>query len=128
VFTINKTYDFVTLAPAILGANYTNMKVKGIVTLEEAIKHADVVTMHESVIPVIPGLPPTVNDLIFIIFVDANGHELVLADSYIDATSIVATTVINLDIKISGVDSAMESILNLRLRELGIANFTITRF
>ncbi|MDQ6988434.1 MAG: hypothetical protein Q9M19_01030 [Mariprofundaceae bacterium] len=125
---INKSYDFTTLAPALLGAVYTNMKVKGIVTMEEAVKYSDVVTLHESVKSIITGLPNTAHDLVFIILVDTDGQELVLAQDYIDSNTIVMVTTTNLDIKIFNVDSSMEAIIKLRLRELGILSFKVETF
>jgi len=125
-FLINQMYDFDTYAPTILGGHYTNMKVKGIVSFDDAIKHADVATIHESVKAVIPGLPPTPNDLIFIIFVDTTGAEVTICKDYINP-AITQVTTININISINGISSALEPVINLRLQELGISNFVITR-
>ncbi|MDQ6990759.1 MAG: hypothetical protein Q9M11_03405 [Mariprofundaceae bacterium] len=126
MFIINKSYNFTTLAPSILGASFSNMKVRGIVTIDEAVKHADVVTKHESVRALIPGLPVTPNNLVFIIFVDTTGNIVVLAQDYVDPPSILLVTTTDLSVRIFNVDSSMEAIIKLRLKELGIANFTVT--
>jgi len=126
IININASYNFTTLAPSILGASYVNMKVKGLVTIDEAVKHTDVVTKHAAVRPLISGLPVSPNNLTFVIFVDGAGNELVIAESYIDPASLVLVTTVNLSIQVFDVPSTMEAMLRLRLKELGVVNFTIT--
>jgi hypothetical protein len=127
VFSINLIYNFSTLATAILGAAYTDMKVIGILGFEEALKYGDVVTKHEVLKPVITGLPGNANMLTFILFQDSSGNKLVLAQEYIDAATVVVVTLNNIQVDIIGVDTATETTLRARLLELGISNFTITK-
>jgi len=125
MFSINKSYNFTTLDPAMLGASYNNMKVKGIVTFDEAVKYADVATLHNNVKHVIPGLPSLPNDMTYILFVDPAGITKILAEAYIDPNSVVAVTTVNLQVNIFGVDSAMESIIRTRLKEIGVTTFEV---
>jgi len=125
MFTVGNSYNFTTLAPTILGASYSNMKVIGIVTMSEAVRYSDVVTKHESVKTIIPGLPNTPNTLLFVVFEDSAGDKLVIAQDYVDLTTIVLVTTINLTIQVFNVASSMEPIVRQRLKELGIVNFTV---
>ena len=126
MFNINQSYDFSTLAASLLGATYRNMKVIGIVGMDEAVKYADVVTKHLSAQAVIQGLPASPRDLTYVIFRDPNGNAMVMAQEYIDPNTVVMVSTINLRVDIYNVDSAMHAVINTRLRELGITDFTIT--
>lgn len=126
MFNIGLSYNFSTLAPAILGATYTNMKVIGILTMDEAIKYYDVVTRHEALKGIIPGLPVTPNNMTFILFQNAAGDKIVLAQNYIDPNTIVAVTTLNLQIDIFNVPSTTEAQVTQALKELGITNFRVT--
>jgi len=122
----NKSYNFRTLAPAILGASYNNMKVISVMGYTEAVKHADVNTQYQAVSGVLTGLPTSPSALTYNLLEDPSGNRIVMADEYIDPVSVVLVTTINLRVDIMGVDTATEAMLALRLRELGITNFTIT--
>jgi len=126
MFNIAQSYNFTTLAPSLLGGDYTNMKVTGIITYVEAVKRSDVTTKHITVKQLIPGLPATPNNLIFIVFTDASGNELVLAQDYIDPVTIVIVTTVNILVEVFDVASSMEPILRQRLKELGIINFKLS--
>jgi len=126
MFNINKSYNFSTLAAAILGAAYNNMKVLGILTANEAVKYQDVYTQYEALNTIITGLPTSADMLTYILFVDTLGNKKVIAQEYIDPASITLVTTTNLRIDIFNIDSAMEAVINLRFKELGITNFNIT--
>jgi len=126
MFQINNVYNFATIAPTILGAQYNNMTVKGILTIDEAIKQSDVVTTHEAVKAVSAALPVSPNNMIFILFVDGTGNTLIMAQDYITPTSIVLVTSVTINIQINNATTAMEPLLRMRLAELGITNFTLT--
>jgi len=126
MFNINKSYNFTTLAAAILGAAYTNMKVLGILTANEAVKYNDVYTQYEVLKTIISGLPTSADMLTYVLFVDALGNKKVIAQEYIDPVSVTLVTTTNLRIDIFNIDSAMEAVINLRFKELGITNFNMT--
>ena len=126
MFNLNLSYNFTTLAPSILGADYRNMKVVGIMSMAQATQHDDVATKHQILKPVIPGLPLSAEGLTYIMFEDASGNSKILAENYIDPASVVAVTTTNLAINIFDVPSTTEAMLRQRLIELGVGNFTIT--
>jgi len=125
MFTINKSYDFTTLAAAILGAAYTNMKVLGILTAKEASKHIDVYTQFTALNTIIAGLPVSADMLTYILFEDAMGNIKVIAQEYIDPATIVLVTVTNIRVDIFDVPSSTEAVLSARLKEIGLTNFNI---
>jgi len=126
MFNINQSYNFSTLAATILGAMYTNMKVIGILTLAEAIKYSDVVTRHEALKSVIPGLPVYATNMTFVLFESANGTKIVLATNYIDPATIVTVTTIGLRVDIFNVASTAEAQVTQVLKDLGVVDFTVT--
>jgi len=126
MFQINNVYNFATLAPTILGAQYNNLTVKGVLTIDDAMKYSDVLTTHESVKAVIPGLPATPSGMVFIRFVDTLGNSVVMSQDYIDPATVTLVTAVTINIQINNATTAMEPMLRMRLKELGINNFTLT--
>jgi len=94
--------------------------------LTEAIKHSDVVTRHEALKSVIPGLPIYATNMTFVLFESANGTKLVLAANYIDPATIVVVTTINLRVDIFSVASTTEAQVTQVLKELGVVDFSVT--
>lgn len=127
-FVPKKSYDFTTLAPTILGSNFKSMKVKGIMTSEEAVKYREIQTLHIKLKPVISALPNNVDDCTFVLFETTDKETLLLAFEYIDKLSIqeVTTTNIRIEIYDTGVDDL--SVLRNRMLELGYTNIKITTF
>jgi len=121
----NKVYNFRTLAAAILGASYANMKVISVMGYTEAVKHADVTTQYQAVSGVLTGLLPA-NSLTYNLLEDPSGNRVVMATEYIDPASLTLVTTTNLRVDIMGVTTVTEATLRARLLELGINNFTIT--
>ena len=56
-FSLNKIYNFSTLMPSVLGTSFKSMKVKGVLTSQEAVKYRDIATLHATVLPMLSGLP-----------------------------------------------------------------------
>lgn len=125
MFNINVAYTFTTLAPAILGNIYTNMTAKSIMDVNEAMKYSDVITQHESVKSTIPNLAPTPNGYTFILFVDAFGNQLVIANEYIDQATIKVETLVNLQVDIPNAPASLQASLHQYLTDLGVPPFTI---
>lgn len=120
-----KNYNFTTLAPAILGAVYNNMKYIGSCTSEEAqIIKNDILNIHEQLRNVISGLPK-VTDCEFYKFKDSLGNLVVISREYIDINSIVEVSKINIRVDIYDTTTDSISIINNRLKELGYNNFKI---
>lgn len=127
-FLPKKSYDFTTLAPSVLGSNYKNMKVKSIMTSEEAVKYRDIQTLHTKLKPVITAIPNNVDDCTFILFETTDKDNLLLAYEYIDHQSISLVTTTNVRIEIYDTAVADLSVLRNRMLELGYTNINITTF
>ena len=130
VFELNKVYNYTTLVPEILGGSYTSMKVKMIMTADQAVKLRDIHTIHKNLSSVIVGLPTDINDCTFILFEDNDEARTkhVIALEYLDEFSIALVETNNVRIDVFDTDTNMVSVLRTRLTELGISNFKITTF
>jgi len=118
-FEINKSYNFNTLAPTIIGNEYNNMRVKGIMDSTQAIKYRDVYTLHNNLVGVITGLPTNITDIVFVLFENQDGTDVILGLQYIDQASIIEVTSINININVRNVSSADMGIIRTSLLELG---------
>lgn len=125
VFELKKSYNFTTLAPTILGNEYKAMKVKAILTSDNALKFRDIATLHTTVKSVISNLPESITDLTYILFENQDKEELVLALEYINTDSVIEVQGVNIRINITNVTVDDISTLTLRLKELGYVHFTI---
>lgn len=122
-FKLNKLYNFTTIAPEILGGSYTNMKVVGIVTSEEARKFRDIYTLHEQMKRSLDQ-DLSVTDLTYIVFESGNRKE-VFALEYIMLQSIVEVKKIKIVIEIPDANTEDIAILQEKLTELGYYNCKI---
>lgn len=129
-FELKKIYNFVTLAPSILGNEHKLMKVAAIMNSAEALKQGvDITTRHDNVLQVLPSLPTNITDLIFILFVNQLTQEkILLAYEYINLDSIENVEAINIRVDIYNTSTEDISVVNRRLRELGYANIKIKTF
>lgn len=129
-FEIKKTYNFSiqTDATAVLGANYSLMKVRAIMNSEEAAKKADVTTTYNTVKGVLTDLPESITDLTFILFENTDGNTTVLALEYIDTDTIEEVESVNIRVNILNASTEDISILTTAVKELGYTNFTVTTF
>ena len=120
-FSIKKIYNFDTLAPGILNNHYKNMKVIGIIDSTEAVKYADILTLHNKISTLIPSVPKNVKDLTYILFENADGKHVLMAYEYIEVSAITEVRSINLVIKINNASTSDITILRKALTELGYA-------
>lgn len=127
LFELKKRYNFSTKAPALLGAEYRNMKVESIMSSTEAIKYLDILTLHEQVKTII-GLDIEPINCTFIKFKSIEGDEKIIALEYINSDSIVEVETINIQINILNANTNDMLILSERLRELGYDNFKMKTF
>ena len=126
-FELKKSYNFSTLAPTLLGNNYTNMKVIAILTADNAIEYRDIATLHAQVKSTITGLPDSTTDLSYILFKNnITSEKLVLPLEYIEDSSIVETTTLNIRIEVRNCTIDDVGTLRTRLEELGYSDFNIT--
>ena len=128
-FELKKSYNFSTLAPTLLGNNYTNMKVIAILTADNAIEYRDIATLHAQVKSTITGLPDSTTDLSYILFKNnITSEQLVLPLEYIEDSSIVETTTLNIRIEVRNCTIDDVGTLRTRLEELGYSDFNITTY
>ena len=122
---LNKRYNFITIAPAILGASFTNMKAISIMTYKEALKKADITTTHKQVEKSLPQ-ELRVTDLTYVLFEDMNGKELVMPLEYIVKDSLVPVTTLTILVELPDRNTEDIATLSLALTELGFFNAKIT--
>lgn len=124
-FELNKTYNYSTIAPILIGSDYKAQKVKAIFTAQEAIKYRDITTLHETMKTAVPTLPTSINDCTYILFQTDDNETHILALEYIDTFSIELVETINIRIDIPDANINTMSLLRTRLKELGVDNFNI---
>lgn len=122
---LNKRYNFITIAPAILGASFTNMKAISIMTYKEALKKADITTIHKQVEKSLPQ-ELRVTDLTYVLFEDMNGKELVMPLEYMVKDSLVPVTTLTILVELPDRNTEDIATLSLALTELGFFNAKIT--
>jgi len=127
-FQINKVYNFNTLAPTILGSNYSNMKVLSMLNAKEALKYEDIYTLHNNLLPAILGLPQDVNDCVFLLLETIDGTKKVYAIEYIDPFSIVEVVTTNIRLELFNTNLEDLNIIRARMLELGYNDFNLTTF
>ena len=127
-FSLIKIYNFSTLMPSVLGTSFKSMKVKGVLTSQEAVKYRDIATLHATVLPMLSGLPKRIEQLSYILFENIDGEQLLLAYEYIDISSIVEVKTINIRVDIFDTNTEDINILRTRLVELGYKNIDISTF
>jgi len=125
---INKVYNFSTLAPAVLGSDFKDMKVIAILTAKEAVKYRDIQTLHNTLKPIITALPTSVNDCSYVLFENIDNEKVLLALEYIDMFSIQEVVSTNIRVEIYNTNTDDVSIIRNRFIELGYANVKVTTF
>ena len=121
-----KRYNFVTLAPAMLGNSFKAMRDLSIMDARDAQAcNSDVFTTHQNLKNVISNLP-VITDCTFYKFEDALGNIKVFALEYIDLNSIVLVNSVNVRVDILDTDTTMVSMIRDRLKELGVINFNVS--
>lgn len=127
IFELNKMYNFTTKAPAILGGSYKNMKVDAIVNAREAVKYADIMTLHEQV-KTATALSVSAADATYIIFRTLTGETKLMALEYIHTDTVREVKTVNIKVELENYNTEDISIIDNRLRELGYKNFKITTY
>lgn len=109
-FSINSTYNFETLAPAILGDKIKNAKLTSIVDYGMATKLFNPNSQHANVYTHLPpGTPRDLTKYVYYVFKTENNETRVFAREWINLNSaeLVSGTTIRVDIyNISAQDQA----------------------
>ena len=124
-FKIKKVYKFTTRAPSILGETYELMKVKSMMSSDEAVKYRDVHQTNNKLLPLIPGLPENADDNTYVLFEKEDGSKIVFAMEWIDENTIEEVSSINIRIDIPNHDSSDLTIIKRALLELGYNDINV---
>lgn len=126
MFTIKNTYNFVTYAPLVLGGEHKNMKLEAIMDAETAQSYRDVATTHQDVLSLLPsGTPANTNDLVFYKFRGEDGSVLVVADAWVDSSSILLVQDTIIQATIYGASTPDVQRVREALTLLNIGNFEV---
>lgn len=128
LFDINNSYSFQTLAPAVLGARYTQAIYAG----ELAFKHAilmqpNLLERYRRVYPSLPtGTADAAQSCSYHIFTTVSGDTVVLCEQWIDTASIEVIHGIDANISFKGLSTADPQRIRNILNEAGfVGQFTI---
>lgn len=125
-FKIGKIYTFNTLAPAVLGVIVKNARLTGIVDYSTACKHINVDMLQRNVYPLLPaGTPNITSDYTYYLFKGESGNMVVLADVWIEETSIEEA--LGKTISISIPNANLEDVTRIRdtLNLMGFVGYKI---
>lgn len=127
-FELSKTYDLTVKSTlqSVLGTSYKLMKVKGILTADQAVKFSDIATMHEQLRTLDTDLPTSVANLTYILFETINKDQVVYPDIYFSDATVVES--VNIRVDIPGRSTADWSIIESALKELGYTNITLSKY
>jgi hypothetical protein len=125
---LKKIYTFNTLAPAILGAQIKNAKLLGMLDYTSALAYDNVDLKFRQVYPALPaGTPNQPASCIYYWFQGESGDKIIIADAWIDATSVEVVEHINIQVNFT--DASLADIARIRdaLNALGFRNYVINQ-
>lgn len=126
MLTIGTTYTFNTLAPSILGAIIQNAKLVSILDYETAIHFDTIDLKYRSIYPLLPpGTPDQPNTTIYYRFISESGESIIIAESWIDLSSVEEITFVNIQILLQ--QASLTDIPRIRnaLNALGYSQYSI---
>ena len=128
-FLLTKFYSFNTLAPALLPSSFANVQVLAIVGFDVAImiSNQNITALAAAIYPVLPSgsvSDPTMYE--YVVVQSANGSKTILALDWLDLNSVVMTSSITINARISNVTLADISVINQALLQMGYNNITLT--
>lgn len=92
-FIPSNTYNFKVYPSAVLGADWDNVVVLGVLTYHAALNFADIDALHVNVYPHLPeGTPDRAEDFQYLLVRTSNGQQTVIAVQWIDASTIRQVT------------------------------------
>jgi hypothetical protein len=125
-FELHKTYNFNTLAPSILGTNYKNITVLGILSYDTAIKYFVPETVSVSVYPHLPnGTPSDPKRYTYLLFQTEAGITSIIALEWIDKPTIVVVSYQTINISVLQASAGDTEKIRESLVLLGFTNFTM---
>lgn len=123
---IGKIYTFNTLSPVFLGAVITRAKLKSIVDADMARRFAPIDQLHAQVYPTLPvGSPKDVNASVYYVFEGQNKTNIVVAEGWIDLTSLEVVEHINITVRIPQASLGDIEKVRIALSAAGFKDFAI---
>jgi len=126
-FELGTTYNFNTLAPAILGSNVKNATVLGIIDYTTASNYITPETRHVDVYPYLPT--GTVNDpkkYTYILFKSESNVKFVLGLPWIDLATVVQVVSLTINVTVNNASTGDANRIRDSLILLGFNSFTVT--
>lgn len=127
-FKLNKVYTFATKAPGVLPAVVSNAKLIAITDHSTASKRQHIDIVYRNVYPLLPiGTPDQPESCLYYHFKVENDSELILADQWIDESSVELIESISLRINVT--DISVNDISRIRdaLLALGYNSIKLTQ-
>lgn len=126
LFQLSKTYNFDTMAPSEFGATIKNAKLLSVLDYTEARKQSDIDTVYRNVLPLLPpGTPNHVSSTVYYKFVGENNSTFLMAEEWVDSTSIVEVNSISVVVDIPNLDVSDIPVIRDSLNAVGVTNFVI---
>lgn len=123
---IGSFYNFTLYSPSIVGDDYKNAKVLGILDYDSAIVIQDIAPVHAAIYNSLPvGTPNNPKSLIYIKLQVSSGEKRVIAMDWISGTPELNTTK-DITVKIIGKDLSSIPVLRQLLITNGFTNINIS--
>lgn len=126
-FKILGTYIFEVIAPAVLGGSeFTNVKLSGIVSYEDAKRITNIDLKYRQVYPALPpGTPDTPRLQTYYVFTTQAGERIVMCDQWILKDTIRLVSLVNFNIEFT--EQTVETVEQVRklLVSAGYTSFSI---
>ncbi len=123
---IGKVYTFNTLAPALLGISIKNAKLIGIVDYNTALTYDSVNLRYRAIYPLLPaGTPDQPEACIYYRFQSESGEKIVLADQWIDSTTVEVIEHITIQATFTNVSVSDISRIRDALNALGYTSYSL---
>jgi len=120
--TINGTFSFSTQAPGILGSTVTNAVLKSICDYSTAMKVENIKAKYRNIYPSLPsGYPSSPENVTFYIFTTSAGETSVMAEPWIDLTTVTAVTTISAQYTVVNSSSTEMANIAAALNALGVS-------
>lgn len=125
---LKTVYNFDLKAPALLGANRRMMRLISEMSYDIAIRlggDENLAVRYAQVLPSLGANPPRAADTIFYLFVNENGKEEIIADSWIEKSTIVEVQQSSCTINIPNI--AMDDVNKIRsaFSAIGLTGYTL---
>lgn len=125
-FAIGSIYTFNTLAPGILQATVKNAKLTSILDYETAKMYINADLMFRQIYPALPaGTPDHPESCVYYRFTSESGEKIVLADQWVDTTTV--ENVKNINFQVTVTNGSLADITNVKnmMNALGFTNYSI---